>query len=70
VKTFEVPQPPPPSPSSDDDVMEIEEEEDFEPSTAVSLHIGPSRSTSKKGPRVLYTAPVPNSNYFFGCGTR
>ena len=69
MKTFEAPQPPPPpsSPSSDD-AMEIEEE-DFEISTAVSLHIGPTKSTSK-GPRVLYSAPVPNSNYFFGCGTR
>ena len=76
--------PPPPVVSEDDvDMLDVEEtctdeveevktdenEEDKVPSNTITLHVGPNKGRMF-GPKIIFSAPVPNSSMYFGCGWR
>ena len=40
------------------------------PKNEITLHIGSPKKQQQCGPKIIFSAPVPNSTLFFGCGWR
>ena len=40
------------------------------PSNTITLHVGHNKSGRMFGPKIIFSAPVPNSSMYFGCGWR
>ena len=41
-----------------------------EPKNEITLHVGSPKNQPQWGPKIIFSAPIPNSTMFFGCGWR
>ena len=41
-----------------------------DPKNEITLHVGSPKNQPQWGPKIIFSAPIPNSSMFFGCGWR